>query len=167
MILVADTGPLIGLAKIRKIRLLETLASAVLIPPAVRRELLSHRGPEVSLLEEAIDDQFRVKPTGNPSEEVQDATSQLDTGERAAIALAYLIERYVVLVMDDQSGRQVARQLELSVTGLIGVLLRLKELGEIEEVTSHLEALRQRGYWLSDEIITTARRMAGELPDSE
>lgn len=42
MILVADTGPLIGLAKIRKIRLLEALARAVFIPPAVRRELLSY-----------------------------------------------------------------------------------------------------------------------------
>lgn len=73
----------------------------------------------------------------------------------------------MVLVMDDQSGRQVAQQLELSVTGLIGILLRLKEVGEIEEVTSHLEAVRERGYWLSDEIIATARRMADELPGSE
>jgi predicted nucleic acid-binding protein len=42
MILVADTGPLIGLAKIQRIQLLEALAGTVLIPPAVRRELLSH-----------------------------------------------------------------------------------------------------------------------------
>jgi len=48
---------------------------------------------------------------------------------------------------------------------LIGILLRLKDVGELEEVTSHLKAVRERGYWLSDEIIATARRMAGELPD--
>ena len=137
------------------------------IPPAVRRELLSHRGSEVPLLEEAVDERFQVKPPGNPSQEVENATSHLDTGERAAVILAYAIKWDVVLVMDDQSGRQVAQQLELSVTGLIGILLRLKEVGEIEEVTSHLEAVRERGYWLSDEIIATARRMAGELPGSE
>ena len=47
-------------------------------------------------------------------------------------------------------------------TGLIGVLLRLKEIGTIEAVTPHLETVQARGYWLSDEIIATARRLAGE-----
>lgn len=167
MILVADTGPLIGLAKIQRIQLLESLTGAVLIPPAVRRELLGHRGAEVPLLEEAIDELLQVEPPGEPLQEVEEATSILDAGERAAIVLAKADERDAVLVMDDQAGRQVARQLDVPVTGLIGVLLRLKEMGEIDEVTPHLEAVRERGYWLSDEIIATARRMAGEEAGSE
>lgn len=167
MILVVDTGPLIGLAKIRQIRLLEPLASAVLIPPAVQRELLSHRGSEVPLLEETVEERFHVEPPGEPPRDVEKATSTLDAGERAAIGLAHAVEREAVLVMDDQAGRRVAQKLDLRVTGLIGVLLRSKERGEIKEVTSHLEALREQGYWLSEEIVATARRLAGELPESE
>lgn len=167
MILVVDTGPLIGLAKIQRIQLLEALTSTVLIPPAVQRELLGHRGAEVPLLEDAVGEVLHVEPPGDPSREVEEATTNLDTGERAAIVLAAAGERDAVLVMDDQAGRQVARQLDLPVTGLIGVLLRLKEIGEIEEVTSHLEAVRERGYWLSDDIIATARRMAGETSGSD
>lgn len=167
MILVADTGPLIGLAKIRQIRLLDALASDVFIPPAVRRELLSHRGPEVSLLEEAVDEWFQVEAPDEPPREVEDATSTLDVGERAAIVLADAVEHEAVLIMDDQAGRQVARQLDIPVTGLIGVLLRMKEIGEIVEVTPHLETVRERGYWLSDEIVARARRMAGEASGSD
>jgi len=120
----------------------------------------------VSLLEEAIDELLHVEPPGEPSQEVEEATSILDAGERAAIVLAKADERDAVLVMDDQAGRHVARQLDVPVTGLIGVLLRLKEMEEIDEVTPHLEAVRERGYWLSDEIIATARRMAGEASGS-
>jgi hypothetical protein len=167
MILVADTGPLIGLAKIQRIQLLESLTGTVLIPPAVRREFLGHRGPEVSLLEEAVDELLHVEPPGDPSREVEEATTSLDAGERAAIVLAKADEPDAVLVMDDQAGRQVARQLDLPVTGLIGVLLRLKEMEEIDEVTPHLETVRERGYWLSDEIIATARRMAGEASEAD
>nr|WP_272503848.1 DUF3368 domain-containing protein [Salinibacter ruber] len=60
------------------------------------------------------------------------------------------------------SGRRVARQLDCSVTGVIGVLLRAKELGRIEAVTPLLESMQSQGYWLSDEIIEHARELADE-----
>ena len=44
MIVVSDTGPLIALAKIEKLSLLERLFEQVLIPPAVYRELLAKTG---------------------------------------------------------------------------------------------------------------------------
>ena len=167
MILVVDTGPLIGLAKIQRIQLLEALTGTILIPPAVQRELLGHRGSEVPLLEEAVEELLHVEPSGEPSRKVREVTTSLDAGERDAIVLAETDERDAVLVMDDQAGRQVARQLDLPVTGLIGVLLRLKEMEEIDEVTPHLETVREPGYWLSDEIIATARRMAGEASGAD
>jgi len=64
--------------------------------------------------------------------------------------------------MDDQAGRRVARQLDCSVTGVIGILLRAKELDRIEAVTPLLESMQSQGYWLSDEIIDHARELAGE-----
>ncbi len=45
MKIVADTGPIIGLAKIGKLYLLEKYVGEVLIPPIVYKELLGKIGP--------------------------------------------------------------------------------------------------------------------------
>ena len=44
MKIVADTGPIIGLAKIGRISLLKKFATAVLIPPIVHKELYGKIG---------------------------------------------------------------------------------------------------------------------------
>jgi predicted nucleic acid-binding protein len=59
--------------------------------------------------------------------------------------LAVGLDEETVLVMDDKAGRRVARQLDCSVTGVIGVLLRAKELGHIEAVAPLLTSLRDEG----------------------
>lgn len=162
MILVADTGPLLGLAKIQRIMLLDTLSERVLIPPTVRRELLGHPGEEIAVLEQALDHLLHVEPPGPPPPRIKKATARLDAGEREVITLAEMWKTEVTVLMDDRAGRQVAQAMDLPLTGLIGVLLRLKDIGEIERVTPHLRAVRNRGYWLSDALIAIARRMAGE-----
>jgi len=37
-----------------------------------------------------------------------------------------------------------------------------KEMGFVESVGPLIEDLRHNGYWLSDDLITTAKRLAGE-----
>jgi predicted nucleic acid-binding protein len=55
MILVCNTGPLIALAKIDKMVMLQNLdIERILIPPRVQRELGSKIGPESSLIESAL-----------------------------------------------------------------------------------------------------------------
>lgn len=162
MIVIADTGPLIGLAKIRRLMHLEGLADAVLIPPMVRRELLGHVGDEASVIDRALEGLLRVEGPSMLSPGTEEAVAHLDPGERSVIELAVTWETDAIVLMDDQAGRRVARELDLPVTGLIGVLLRLKEMEEIEAVTPLLEEVRSRGYWLSDGIIATARRLAEE-----
>lgn len=162
MIVIADTGPLIGLAKIHRLMPLERLADAVLIPPMVRRELLGHVGDEASVIDEALEHLLRIEAPGPLSPGTEEAVASLDPGERSVIALAVTWETDAIVLMDDRAGRRVARELDLPVTGLIGVLLRLKEIGEIKAVSPLLEEVRSRGYWPSDEIIATARRLAKE-----
>jgi predicted nucleic acid-binding protein len=72
------------------------------------------------------------------------------------------VERKALLLADDQMGRNAARRLGLAVTGVVGVLLRAKEAGLLETVRPLLVEMRQRGYWLSDEILNLAVRLAGE-----
>jgi predicted nucleic acid-binding protein len=59
-------------------------------------------------------------------------------------------------------GRQAARQLGLTITGSVGVLIEAKQQGYISAVVPLLLSARQQGYWLSDELIAVAAKMTGE-----
>jgi len=75
----------------------------------------------------------------------RDLPSQLDDGERAAIALALSLKADLVL-MDDRAGVAVASALGLNVTGTIGMLDRAASRGfiEIGPVIARLQATNFR-----------------------
>jgi predicted nucleic acid-binding protein len=160
MIVVSDAGPLIALAKVDRLNVLQELFDEVYVPLAVHRELFAKLGPESSRLEDALQGFLQIAPSPTISSAVGRATSRLHPGEREAIALA--VERKALLLADDQMGRSAARRLGLAVTGVIGVLLRAKEAGLLPSVHPVLIEMRQCGYWLSDEILILAERLAGE-----
>lgn len=162
MIVVADTGPIIALAKLDRIDLLGVFEAEILVPPRVRRELLSKPESETQEIERALEQRIQVREVPSLGARTEEAVDRLDPGERDAVSLAAALDEETLLIMDDQVGRRVARQLDCTVTGVIGVLLRAKELGLIEAVTPLLEAVRSEGYWLSDDIIEHARELAGE-----
>jgi predicted nucleic acid-binding protein len=160
MTVVSDTGPLIALAKIDQLALLEQLFGQVVIPPAVHRELLAKSGPESVHLDDALLRFIEVAHIPPLAPEVKIATMHLGPGEQQAVALAY--ERKALLVIDDRLGRAAARRLGLAITGLVGVLVRAKEAELIPTVCSLLAEVRQQGYWLSDETLSIAVKLAGE-----
>lgn len=160
MTVVTNTGPLIALAKADRLDLLEQLFGQVQIPSAVYRELLAGKEPDVTCLDKALARFIKVEQVSSIPSEVLIATLRLDRGEQQAIALAY--ELGALLVMDDQLGRAAARRLRLPVTGLIGVLIQAKQAGLILAVIPLLDVIRQRGYWLSNDLLQTAARLAGE-----
>ena len=65
--------------------------------------------------------------------------------------------------MDDRAGRQVASRLNVSVLGVVGLLLLAKEKGIFEKVGPLLEKLRIEGYWLSDEVLRISKKVADEI----
>jgi predicted nucleic acid-binding protein len=162
MKIVSDTGPIIGLAKIGRLDLLKSLGEEVGIPPFVHRELFAKTGKESSDIDNALKEFIRVV-TVNISESGKVAVlHDLDEGERQAIALASALGKDVLLLMDDHAGRQAARELGVPVTGLLGLVLLAKEKGLVNHVGSLIEELREAGYWLSDEVMEVARKLAGE-----
>ena len=60
MKIVSDTGPIIGLAKIDQIFLLKKLATEVLIPPFVQKELFGKIGVESDQIDQALSDFIQV-----------------------------------------------------------------------------------------------------------
>jgi len=94
--------------------------------------------------------------------ETEKIIADLDEGEKQAIGLASKMRGSVLLLLDDHAGRRAAAKLKIRTTGLVGVLLLAKEKGYVDKVGPLLTELRRNGYWLSDEIIEVARRLACE-----
>jgi len=157
----SNTGPVIALAKVDRLGLLKALYGVVQVPPAVHRELLVKLGPEASRIDEALNDFLQIAPVLSLAPEVERLTQGLGPGEQQAIALA-VSERSSLLLIDDRAGRRVAEQLGIAVTGVVGVLIRAKQDGLIPFVSPLLEEIRRNGYWLSDALVETAGRLAGE-----
>ncbi len=156
MMVVSNTGPLIALAKVDKLLLLEQLFSIVYIPPAVHRELLAKPGPEAERLDLALATFVRVTERPVVSAAIEVVTAQLDHGEQEAVALASLFN--ALLLMDDRLGRRAARRLDVQLTGTAGLLIRAVELQLIPDAVAVLEEMRSAGYWLSDELLAAVRR---------
>ena len=162
MKIVADTGPIIGLAKIGRVSLLKMLAKEVLVPPIVHKELYGKIGSESDQIDQALRDFVHVIELGSLELNLDEHFTNLGEGEKQSIILASTLKREVLLLIDDRAGRQAADSLNIPKTGLVGILLLAKKRGLIDNVVSLLHELRAAGYWLSDEVITVARNLAEE-----
>ena len=162
MKIVADTGPIIGLAKIGRISLLKKLATEVLIPPIVHKEIYGKIGSESDQIDKALSDFVHVVNLGSLELNIDEPLINLGEGEKQSIFLASTLKKEVLLLIDDRAGRQAADNLNISKIGLVGILLLAKKKGLIDNVGTLLQELRTAGYWLSDEVITVARKLAEE-----
>lgn len=161
-LIIADAGPLIGLAKIGHLELLRYLYKTVLIPPAVHAELKPESGYEGSdYLKSALDKGW-LKVSERPADELLASLQQiLDPGEAEAIALTQLNEGSS-LIIDERLGRNVAAQRKIKIMGTGAVLLAAKQRQHIENVREPLRALVDVGYRLSPKLIERLLLMAGE-----
>lgn len=162
MKIVSDTGPLIGLAKVDCLSILKNIATEVLIPPMVHRELLGKVGIESEKIDNALNDFIHITDLKPLDLTTKEALAELDEGEGQAIGLAFTFSEDVLLLIDDHVGREVAEKLNIPTTGLIGILLLAKEKGIIEKIGPLLDEMRNQGYWLSDKVVDAARQLAGE-----
>jgi len=163
MILVCNAGPVIALAKIDRLSLLESLATSVSIPEIVFHEILAKPGVENERILQATRTFLKVIPSATQTtSQLTTAIRQLDSGESQVIALASSDLPLATALLDDAAGRRVARKLGIPIMGFAGLLLAAKERHLLDRVTPHLHEARDLGYWLSDELIDTVRRLAGE-----
>lgn len=157
--IVADAGPLIGLARISRLELLRALYQMVVVPPQVHEELqLSADRPGSRALRAAADAGWLV------TEDLEGPTAlaaELDEGEAAAILLAEQLGS-VRLLMDERRGRAVAKRRGLPVVGTGGALVAAKQRGDIVSVRAELDALEDVGYRLAPTLRDRLLDLAGE-----
>jgi len=87
--------------------------------------------------------------------------NSLDQGEAAVIQLA-LQHDIPLVAIDETVGGRFARLSGLTVTGSIGILLRAKTLGYPLSMAEAIRRMRQRGIWLSDNVVEFALHEARE-----
>ena len=160
--IVADTGPLIALARVGRLDLLRRLYLDALVPPAVHTELaLDSDRPGAKVLAKAFDSGWIKAQRVIDTVAVSELTQLLDPGESEAIILAEQ-ENARFLLIDDARGRRVARERGVSVVGVAGVLLGAKSQGAITAVSPVLEDLSRAGYRLSPGLVAAVLERAGE-----
>lgn len=86
---------------------------------------------------------------------------QIDKGESSAIALAMETPNST-LILDDIKARKVARQLGLTYTGTIGVIIKAKLRGIIPTIKPLLSKIKQTDFRLSTDIELQALKEANE-----
>jgi len=163
MTFICNAGPIIALAKIDQLPLLRELADTLLIPTTVFHEMLAKPGADADRIIEATESFLHV--TDQPKSiapVVELATRQLDAGEKQVIALASSTPAPLTVVLDDAASRRVAGRLGYPLLGFVGILFIAKHRGLVPVVTPLLNEARNQGYWLSDELLRTAKSIAEE-----
>lgn len=156
-LIVADTSPLLALARIEQLGLLSALFEQVLLTPTVLAECEARpdRGEGRAIRDALAAGHFELLAP-------RDALPVLgiDPGETSALALA--LEHGAGVLMDDKAGRAVARRVGVAVIGSVGVLVLAKRNGLLPRVRPLLEALVEGGYFLAPEIVEEGARLADE-----
>lgn len=165
MQVVSNTSPLSALSIIGRLGLLHERFGTVRIPEAVWIELsrLDHVSGKQALVKAHAEGWLEVhRISCHPMAGVLAVT--LDAGESEAIAMS-LEWPADLLIMDESSGRAMARNLKVKLTGTLGLLLQAKRSGRIPSLKFEMDRLVQdAGFFVSDRIRNTFLAEAGESP---
>lgn len=155
--IVINTGPLISLARIGCLEILQGLPYEFLCPGEVRSELAEGEAagyPAVAL------EWLKVVSLSKPIPLV--SLAALDIGEAAVIQLAAELSIPVVAI-DEWKGRRAALAAGLTVTGSLGLLAKAKMLGLLSSLRPLLEKAVAEGIRYHPELIRKILEAVGEV----
>ena len=140
---VVNTTPIIALADIGQLDLLQKLYGVIVIPQAVNLEILSD--PARSFVDVAS---WIKVVTLNRLDQKSMFSARLHAGEIEVLMLA---QEYGadLLILDDNAAKKTAKYLGFTVTGTMGVLLKAKREGYIEKVKPLMENLIADGFYIN------------------
>ena len=155
MNIVSDSSPLIALAKIGRLNLLE---HEIIVPKAVFEEITRSRRAYARKLYKWGKNRVSVVKNRQAVEYLE---LVLDRGEAEVIVLAEELKADAVLI-DDLKARKTAMLRGLTVVGTIGVLLDAKERGLVDDVKPLLDELIRKKIRISRELYNHALELAHE-----
>ena len=158
---VINTGPVIALvAATGSLNWLAALYRIVTIPHEVFAEIDAGGpdNPEAAAVLAATDVIRLLEPADSISVAL---LHELDLGE-ASVIHAALAHHIPTIAIDEKAGRRIARLNGLKVTGSLGILIRAKKQGLIDNLTECIARMRDKGIWISPSLIQQALIEVGE-----
>lgn len=156
--IVSNTTPIISLLKLNRLEILQKVYTQIYIPTAVFKEIEAGKTKgyyrdlsKIDWIDIAeITDKQAVK-----------YFIDLDAGEAEAIVLATEIDADLI-ILDEKLGRFHAKHADLKVTGTLGVLIKAKSEGFIEELKPLLDELTDKDIWINEKLKRELLKTVGE-----
>lgn len=177
-VVIADAGPLIGLARIGRLDLLHRLFGTVSVTRWVADEVLNGgEFPDLAALKAAFTEPWLQLADLADTDADADADArleecralinlhQIDMCEASALVLAQQLATQgtaALLLIDEHRGRQAAQHCQVAIIGTAGLLVLAKQAGAVDKVRPLLLALRDGGYFLSDRLVEAVLAQSGE-----
>jgi predicted nucleic acid-binding protein len=152
-----------NLAAIGELDLLRKQFGEVIIPSAVVDELkLDSEYSGTHEIRFAMDAGWLRQVRLNDDAIAKILRRELDDGESEAIALALQLKVETIL-MDERDGRAIAKSMGLVPIGVIGVLVRAKQSGEIDSAGELLNRLKtEAGFYITEQLLHNILSQVGE-----
>jgi hypothetical protein len=140
---------------------MQTIYGRILIPCAVHEELLDERAGETVIVAVQSATWIEIQSVQN-QQLVNELRTRINIGEAEAIALA-VEAKATRLLIDERLGRQVATDLGLRITGVLGILLLAKRQKLITAVKPIMnELVMQANFRISSQLYADVLDVAGE-----
>jgi predicted nucleic acid-binding protein len=165
-IVIADAGPLIALARIESLYLLQRLFGRVTITTTVRDEILPSNAvfADGNLMATTLAEGW-IDVVEVPSSAYTTTNPGVDAGEASSIKLAHNCRElgdHVLIVMDDRAGRLEAKSCGLAVLGSAALIGLAKSEGFTPAARPLLERLVASGYFIGPSIVAAVLAEVGE-----
>ncbi len=156
---VINASPLIVLFKSQLADLLPQLFTEILVPKAIWDEVV------IDSISDVASEQLPLVPWALRVEVsvIAPEILQWNLGSGESEVLSYALNHPGVRAMvDDAAARRCARTLSIPTLGTGGALVLAKRRGLIPTVSASIQALRNAGLWLSDDLVRLLKQQAGE-----
>lgn len=159
MLIVSNTSPILNLALIGKLELLEQQFGEIIIPQAVLDKFrLSEDLPGTGHISAALSEGWLSVQSLSDRHKANLLERELDKGESEAIALALELNAEVLLI-DERDARRVCKSLSLTVTGVIGILTKAYKTGALTDLQQPINDLKEKaGFYINDQLLTEIKK---------
>ena len=154
---VINASPLILLGKLGRTDLLEGLASRIMVPDAVFREVAAGMDDASAAATLAWAQSRRVSDVDVPV-----SISAWDLGAGESQVLAQSLASRCVAVLDDGEARAAAKVHGVPLVGTLGIILRARRAGLVPAARPLVLRLLESGSYLSTDLVREALAKVGE-----
>ena len=158
--IVINTGPILSIiAATGGLEVLDQLFNNIYVPKEVIDEITTNNSTRLGANEFNQSD-FLIKEK-NLVQIQPMLLNSLDPGEASVIQLA-INKKIATVSIDEVVGRRIARLNGLKLIGSLGILIKAKNNGLISSMKNSINRMREKGIYISDELITMALKVTKE-----